>query len=398
MLSVDGTVHLSASDLVGHLNCHYLTNLDLAVSKGKLTKPSVWDPLLELLIERGALHEKNYLEHLEVNGFPILRVDGIGVDLNAVAQTVDAMRSGAPIIAQGALKVGRWSGRLDVLHRVEKPSAFGTWSYEVIDTKLARETKGNTVLQLSLYSDLLGDVQKLTPESAYVVTPVSAFKPDAFRVLDYAAYYRQVKNSLECAVENGAGEELYPEPNPHCDICRWRHHCRAKWRADDHLTLVAGISKSQIAELRRHDVATVAALAAVPLPLPWKPDRGAVQSFVRIREQARVQVQSRMSCAVVYETLTPTPGFGLACLPAPSDGDIFLDFEGDPFVEEGGLEFLFGYAFKDDVGAESYRADWALSRQDEKEAFERFVDFVLSVGRRNLTCTSIITRRMSRRR
>jgi predicted RecB family nuclease len=105
-----------------------------------------------------------------------------------------------------------------------------------------------------------------------------------------------------------------------------------------------------------------------------------------------------MSCAVVYETLTPTPGFGLACLPAPSDGDIFLDFEGDPFVEEGGLEFLFGYAFKDDVGAESYRADWALSRQDEKEAFERFVDFVLSVGRRNLTCTSIITRRMSRRR
>jgi predicted RecB family nuclease len=121
------------------------------------------------------------------------------------------------------------------------------------------------------------------------------------------------------------------------------------------LTLVAGISKSQIAELRRHDITTVAALAVVPLPLPWKPDRGAIQTFERIREQARVQVQSRTSGAVVCETLTPETGFGLACLPASSHGDIFLDFEGDPFVEEAGLEFLFGYAFEDDAGAESYR-------------------------------------------
>jgi hypothetical protein len=36
MLSLDGVVQLSASDLVGHLNCHYLTYLDLAVIKGDL--------------------------------------------------------------------------------------------------------------------------------------------------------------------------------------------------------------------------------------------------------------------------------------------------------------------------------------------------------------------------
>jgi predicted RecB family nuclease len=64
--------------------------------------------------------------------------------------------------------------------------------------------------------------------------------------------------------------------------------------------------------------------------------------------------------------------------PPPSDGDVFLDFEGDPFVDEGGLEFLFGYAFKDTAGAESYAADWALTRADEKAAFERFVDFVIA--------------------
>ena len=65
MLSVDRVVHLSASDLVGHLNCHYLTKLDLAVTKGKLDKPSVWDPVLEVLVERGASHEQSYLDHLD---------------------------------------------------------------------------------------------------------------------------------------------------------------------------------------------------------------------------------------------------------------------------------------------------------------------------------------------
>jgi predicted RecB family nuclease len=316
MLSVDGVLHLSASDLVGHLNCHYLTKLDLAVARGKLDKPSRWDPVLELLAERGALHEQSYLEHLELSGLSITRVNGIGVDPIAVEQTLDAMRSGVRIIAQGALRVGRWGGRADVLRRIEKPSELGAWSYEVIDTKLARETKGNTVLQLCLYSDLLAEAQKLTPELAYVVTPGSDFKPQKFRYFDFAAYYRRVRHSLEQSVENGAREDLYPEPKPHCEICRWRLRCEARWRQDDHLTLVAGISKSQIGELSRHDVTTVAALAAVPLPLPWKPERGAVQSLERVREQARLQVESRASGRVIYETLPPLPGFGLACLPS----------------------------------------------------------------------------------
>jgi predicted RecB family nuclease len=178
MLTLNSTVHLSASDLIGHLNCGYLTNLDLAVAKGELDKPFIWDPLLEVLAERGALHELRYVENLRASGLDVLRIDGIGVDINAVDQTLDAMRSGAPVIAQGALKAGQWGGRLDVLRRVEKPRVFGTWSYEVIDTKLARETKGNTVLQLCLYSDLLSAAQHLAPEFAYVVTPGSGFKRD----------------------------------------------------------------------------------------------------------------------------------------------------------------------------------------------------------------------------
>jgi uncharacterized protein len=377
MLDIGGAVHLSASDLVGHLNCRYLTSLDLAVANGVVAKPFVRDPVLEVLAERGALHEQGYVEHLKASGLSVTAIGGVGVDSIVVAQTLEAMKAGAPIIVQGAIQVAHWTGRPDILRRVEKPSHLGSWSYEVLDTKLARETKGSTVLQICLYSELVAVAQKRVPEFAYIVKPGSNFQPEEFRIADYAAYYRRVKRSLERAVTSEADIEFYPDPNPHCDVCRWRLHCEERRRSDDHLCLVAGISKSQIGELKRHGITTMANLAIVQLPLPWKPDRGAVQSYEKIREQARIQMEGRVKGRVVHEALPVVPGFGLAYLPRPSPGDVYLDFEGDPFVGEGGLEFLFGYAFRDENGSQSYTADWALSRAGEKAAFERFVDFVI---------------------
>ncbi len=169
MQRLAGDIQLSASDLAGHLNCRYLTTLDIEVSNGTLAKPKIWDPVLEILAERGALHERSYVERLKADGFSVAVIDGVGIETGTVAKTLEAMKAGPPIIAQGALKAGHWSGRADILRRVEESSDLGSWSYEVIDTKLARETKGSTVLQICLYSDLLGSIQKRVPQFAHVV-------------------------------------------------------------------------------------------------------------------------------------------------------------------------------------------------------------------------------------
>jgi uncharacterized protein len=377
MQKIGGSLHLSSGDLVGHLNCRYLTELDLRVANGELEKPKIWDPVLEALVERGALHEKGFIEHIKSEGRAVTIVEGVGVDPGSVAATTDAMARGDAIIVQGSLQAGSWNGRTDVLSRVETPSRFGPWSYEVIDTKLARETKGNTVLQISLYSDLLSQTQGAEPVSAFVITPGTNYTPETYRFADYAAYYRHVRSSLERSVSGPIAGDAYPEPIEHCEICRWRRHCDERRRADDHMSLVAGISKSQVGELERHGIANTAALAVLPLPLQWRPDRGAAKTFEKVREQARIQVEGRTSGTIVYETLTPIAGFGLSRLPEPSPGDIFFDFEGDPFVDDGGLEFLFGYVYSDVDGPERYVGDWASNRQEERGAFERFVDFVI---------------------
>lgn len=368
---------LSASDLVGHLNCAHMTELDLGVASGALKKPSSWDPLLEVLRERGRRHEESYIEHLEAEGLSTRVIDGVDITADAVAATNAAMADGVEIIVQAALQHGFWAGRADILRRVEKPSELGDWSYEIIDTKLARETKAGSVLQLCLYADLLENAQGVAPEHVYIVAPWSNFAPQEFRYADYAAYFRKAKAAIEEATASDAPPALYPEPREHCDICRWRKRCDARRREDDHLCLVAGISKNQQTELQENGISTAAALAAMPVPMPWKPQRGAPLSYHKAREQARIQIESRAAGETLYELLPVVDDFGLCLLPEPSAGDIFFDIESDAFVGEHGLEYLFGYSYRDENGAWTYKADWAFDREQEKAIFERFVDFVV---------------------
>ena len=383
MWTTNGELQLSASDLVNHLACRHLTALNLAVTAGERKAPFRRDRMLELLVERGLAHERSYIEHLEAAGLQVTRIDGAGIQAGPVDDTVAAMRAGAEVIVQGALTDGMWSGRADILRRVDAPSGLGPWSYEVYDTKLSRETKGGTILQLSLYSDLAASVQGRPPEHMYVVPPWSGFQAQRFRIDDYAAYYRLVRRDLEGSLAQDAPACTYPDPKPHCDVCRWRHDCEARRRDDDHLCLVAGISGTQTRELQSRGIGSTGALAVEPLPLGWKPERGAAQSYQRVREQARAQVEGREQKKPFHETLPLEPERGLARLPEPSPGDVFFDFEGDSFAGEGGLEYLFGYVYDDDAGEQQYTGLWALDREAERANFQQFVDWVMERWRRH---------------
>ena len=375
MQKTGGVIHLSASDLVGHLNCRHLTALDLSVAEGKLEKPKKWDPLLDILRERGRRHEAAFVEHLKQQGLVAELIDGVDITAEAVTRTREAMAAGTQVIIQAALQHRSWSGRADVLKRVETPSALGAWSYEVFDTKLARETKGGAVLQLCLYADLLEHTQGRAPDYVHVVAPWSNFEPQSFRLADFAAFFRRAKTAAEAAIADRAAD-VYPDPKDHCEICRWSGACDQRRRGDDHLSLVANITNIQIGELQAQGISTTAALAEMPLPMPWKPRRGSPSSFARARDQALIQIESRSAGELRYQMLPIDPTTGLCLLPEPSEGDVFFDIEGDSFVGEHGLEYLFGYQFRGDDGETVYVEDWAFDRESEKAIFERFVDFV----------------------
>jgi len=377
MQAAAGVITLTPTDLSAFLACRHRTGLDLAVALGLLARPEWTDPFAILLRERGESHERAFGDSLRGEGLEV--IDLRDAD-DRTAGTIEWMRRGAQVIVQGRLDEGQWTGYPDVLRRVERASAFGAWSYEVWDTKLARETRGATILQLSAYSDLLARIQQRLPEFFYVVTPDPRQPVQMYRTDDFAAYYRLVRRQLEGAVAEGPDAlqaRHYPEPVEECEVCRWRPRCHARRRQDDHLSFIAGASRLHRRELERQAISTLAAVAALPLPLPFEPARGSRAVYERIREQARLQEQRRHTGALAHIVLPVEPEQGLCRLPEPSAGDVFLDLEGDPFVGQAGREYLFGLGRRRD-GTFAYERWWAFADADERAAFERTVDAIVA--------------------
>lgn len=373
---IGGRVVLSPTDLVGFLACRHLARLELAAAHGERERPVRVDAELDLLARRGEAHEQAQLARMAAEGMSIAHiadapetVDGLRA---AEAETLEAMRRGAAVIYQAAFFDGEWRGRADFLLRTDTPSALGAWSYEVADAKLARSVKVAALLQMCEYSLHVERLQGVAPQRMHVLLGSGA--TETHRVADYAAYHRAARRRMVEALQV-IGEETYPEPVDHCGVCRWLDRCSAQRRRDDHLSLVAGMRRDHARRLRESGVGTVARLAAAPSrrsadigEAPWQ----------RLRQQARLQVHERETGEQRYELLAPErDGLGLAALPEPSPGDLFFDMEGDPFVLDGGLEYLFGVVEIADDGAPRFHAFWAHDRAAEKAAFEGFVDLVM---------------------
>jgi predicted RecB family nuclease len=399
MQLIDGRPVYAATDLVGYLACEHLTQLERAVLAGLTERPERVDPELDIIRKRGFEHEQRFLADLRAEGKRVVEIslDGSiedrGEQLRAAAAATEAaMADGPDVIFQATFFDGTWRGHADFLLRVdstERQARWGPYHYEVADTKLARHVKASAVLQICSYVDQLERIQGVRPEWMHVALGGSARTVERLRVDDFMAYYRTARDRFLATMAGPAAAfppiGTYPEPVDHCDVCRWAVECVARRRSDDHLSLVAGISSRQRRALEARSVRTLAELGRLAVPLDPRLEGTSEQALLRVREQARIQLEGRLEQRMKYELLLPGSGQpidaerGLATLPPPSGGDLFFDIEGDPYAFEDGLDYLFGVLETDGT----FHAFWArdadggFSPEAEKRAFERLMDFVI---------------------
>ena len=379
----DGTLVVSATDLVGFLECDHLVTLELERARDERERPFRNDPQLDLLRQRGFDHERRYIERLRAEGRTVTELEHGPLETpddlrTAEAATLEAMRAGHDVIFQATFFDGRWRGHPDfLLRRDDRPSTLGSWSYDIADTKLAKRVKAGAIVQMSIYAQLLERLQGIPPEHISVVTGDAVAHPQRFE--DYAAYVRAARARFEARVFGTDPPPVtYPEPVDHCRVCAWWQVCMDRRRADDHLSIVAGASRSQRRRLVDGAVPTLSALAQLgdEVRVPHVPPR----ILTRLRRQARLQATARVEGRPGYELLPPSPddpGKGLAALPEPSPLDVFFDIEADPWAFDDGLEYLFGWAELGADGEPVYHALWAHDRAGEKAMLEAFVDLVL---------------------
>ena len=337
-------LELSASDLASHLGCRHLTQLDLAVAEGTLAPPAWRDPTLAVLQERGLDLEKAYLAHLRARGLSDLGADPDD-DSAGIARTIAAMRDGADVIYQAALRTGHWYGRADFLQRVDRPSRLGDWSYEVLDAKLARDTRAGTILQLCLYSHMLGEIQGVLPGAdARHPTRRGLSAPELPRP-------RLPCLPPACAAAARDGGRTAPANLPPIRSPFPNATSAAGGRSAIDGATTMTISASWPASRGSRSTSSAAGASTRWRRWPncrcpsnggrheerWRP-MSACASRPEFSLRGGVPARPFTSCSRSWRAE------GFCRLPEPSPGDIFLDFESDPFVGTCGLEYLLGWA------------------------------------------------------
>jgi len=371
MQKQNGIILYSASDIVNFLDCEHLTALDLIDLETPLPRAED-DEEAVLYQNKGFSHELAHVERLKGSVASFADISEKKNDMDAAfALTTEAMRSGTDIIYQATLLDGHFLGHADFLKKVPHRSALGDFSYEVVDTKLARSTRFKFIIQLCYYSELLSKCQGRDPLMIHVV--LGDGREESYRYAEYSKYYAMLKRRFLVCVQEGP-RDTYPEECEHCDVCRWRDICGKQWIRDDHLNQVANITRVQIKRLCDSGITTLEALAKLRNNI--RVPKMAPETLAKLRHQASLQLKKRETGESCFDLLPPDAENkrGFARLPRPDKGDIFFDMEGDP-MEEDGLEYLFG-VYCSEKGRFRYKPIWAHTREDEKAAFTQFMDLV----------------------
>ncbi|MHC5796386.1 TM0106 family RecB-like putative nuclease [Lacisediminihabitans sp. FW035] len=359
-LLADGTVVYSASDLTAAAACEWAAMRRLDARLGRIdAPPASTDEMLDRAARLGDRHEQRFLEqlHSRMEVVEIPRPERPSDPSLVVELTTAAFGGGAAAVYQAAFFDGRFLGYADFIVRTPEGR------YEVYDTKLARHAKITALLQLAAYGEQLQRLGIPTGETVSLVLGDDSVSEH--RLVDILPVYRRRRARLESLVD-GRVADTAPTPwgDPRYLACGRCEVCDEQVQLHRDLLLVSGLRVTQRARLIDAGITTIDELAVSTASVSGLSDA----VVTALREQAAVQ----LAPGLAWRIISPT---ALAAIPAPNEGDIFFDFEGDPLHQEGtawGLDYLFGLVESD----ETFRAFWAHDLAQEKQALVDFLGYV----------------------
>nr|NLD41657.1 TM0106 family RecB-like putative nuclease [Actinomycetales bacterium] len=378
MFVAEGRIGWSASDVSAAAECEYALLRQLDYRLGRATPIDAReDPLLEHIARLGDRHEAEVLAQMERHS-PVIRLSHASPPLThesrteAAATTLEVLRdaggAGDVVVYQAAFYDGEFFGYADFLERTPD-------GWRVCDAKLAREAKPHALLQLGGYAaQLEGLGLRVAPTVSLLL---GDGRRENFRTSDVVPVFREREAALRTLLTThlDGGTPLAWGDDGGAVACGRCAECEHAATLANDLVLVAGMRMDQRRKLRAAGIVTLEDLAGAAR----RPDGMARAVFEKLRAQAQLQwrqLSGGEGAPVEYELVEAAPAT-LALLPAPSAGDLFFDFEGDPIYHESdptriGLEYLWG--MMDPAG--TYRALWAHSRAGERLAFRQFMGLV----------------------
>ena len=364
----------SPTMLVNYINYkHFITDeFNEKIFNLKKSEKTIVD---NLRIEKGLIHEEEYFNQLKKKYKKVKNIKKLKNLSNKekIKETITALKSGYELIYGGWLKSGNYIGECDFLEiNNHTKSDFGSWSYEVTDTKNSSKVKKEHIYQVSLYSYLLKEAQGILPKNFYIL--LKDKKKEVIKLKEVFDTFLLHKKNFENFIKDDLNKKKL-EKISSISLRDLQEFYENEWKVNKHLNALLGSNKNSVKKLNQTGIHTYDKLAKFD---PKKEIKGLRdETKIKLINQAKLQMEAEKEGVIKFkyneENFTLNKGFNL--LPEPTECDLFFDLEGvQDIVYPKGLEYLFGIYFEE-KGQKIFKPFWAHNREQEKKSLIKFFEF-----------------------
>ena len=351
------TDYLTATDFYRFLQCpHWPYYERFATAEERKVRRELTDAE-KTRMENGMAHEADVVKKLFASEAVIEAPATEDHDpVRDGAATLELMKQGVPLIYQGTLTDGDWSGRPDLLQRMEGESNLGDWYYVPIDVKAAHYLEKYHKLQLVFYATLLERIQGRFPNEPAIINGDGLRLPfDASTMIaDFAGYVSELQKIR-------AGEKPDPVLRKSCfDTGLWGVLCKHDAESKNDIALLYNVDVAKLRALRDLGVRTVDDAASMDPVAFDGAAKGLRQHGLEVMKR---QAQSLKSKCVTVREAVALPAEGL---------EIHFDIESDPPSD---VDYLYGFLLRGSTG-DVYKAFVAERLEDEGKMWREFLTWL----------------------
>ena len=262
------------------------------------------------------------------------------------------------VIFQPYISSKDFVGRLDFVKIVDD-------NLHIIDAKLSSSIKTEHIMQLFVYREILETVTKKQVTECFLF--LGDLQMHKVEFDEYKEIYAELKNQF-MDFNNSYDPETPPYPKKGEELQEYDDEAKKIWIKDNGLELLYRIQAKQIEKLKNNDIKTVEELKNTNLE---KIDGMGEATFIKYKKLAQLLNDSTEN-KISYEIKDAS----LNGLLKPKKGDLYIDFEGYPFLTIGrNFEYLYGVWSNDKNDSFTYY--WSDDEEEEKNSFVSFIEKLL---------------------
>lgn len=360
---------LTADLLLNYQRCSRRAFLD---SYGDLNQKDPPNDYLLKLLQDSAANHRQILTNQDYRQPQYPHGDWV----RGAEETRKLMSQGVEQIYQGVLLTEENGIQLvsvpDLLVKQSGRSNFGDWVYVPTEIKLSKRPKQEYQLIVAYHVKVLAAVQGTWCEQAWLL-----LKEKGLYEVDLWEAIPRMQEILDGCIET-LTQDQEPEvfiSRSRCSLCHWFSHCYAIAKADQHLSLLPGVTQTRYAQLQALEVTTLESLAETH-PTQLEPLAGfGSETAHKLVRQARSMLQNR---AILGESLAAHSVGKRSSLILPTIPtapiELYFDIEAEPSLN---LVYLHGILVVDRIKqTETFHPLLAETPEEEAIIWQEFLDLV----------------------